>query len=302
MAVPPMRHHVEAPDFAPCRGGSHWSYRGVFWKYARDFARFRRRCNPMTGRRRQKRSRKMRHIWKICRPGPGGSVAGAALSFAQESPPPSRRPSARPPRPRPSPPPSRRPRSRSSRRPRTPGPSPRARSSSPTFIIKNNGGSDLDHLRRAPRMRLHGRLLRQGHQAGRRGQGRHVSVDTKSFSGPISKSVLLVSNDPDRPQMNLFVKAIVKPFVDVAAARLRALLGRQGRPGLAGRHPHLRGEGLQADRRRDRAALRQGGDLAGRRQGQDRRASGRPVQAARLRHGRRARGAPQRADPRRRPA
>ena len=44
----------------------------------------------------------------------------------------------------------------------------------------------------------------------------HTSVDTKSFSGPISKSVLVVSNDPDRPQMNLFVKAIVKPFVDVA--------------------------------------------------------------------------------------
>ena len=44
----------------------------------------------------------------------------------------------------------------------------------------------------------------------------HTSVDTKSFSGPISKSVLVVSNDPDRPQMNLFVKALVKPFVDVA--------------------------------------------------------------------------------------
>jgi hypothetical protein len=41
------------------------------------------------------------------------------------------------------------------------------------------------------------------------------SVDTKSFSGPISKSVLVVSNDPDRPQMNLFIKAMVKPFVDV---------------------------------------------------------------------------------------
>ena len=44
----------------------------------------------------------------------------------------------------------------------------------------------------------------------------HTSVDTKSFSGPISKSVLVVSNDPERPQMNLFVKAVVKPFVDVA--------------------------------------------------------------------------------------
>jgi hypothetical protein len=40
-------------------------------------------------------------------------------------------------------------------------------------------------------------------------------LDTKNFSGPIAKSVLLVTNDPNRPQMNLFIKAIVKPFVDV---------------------------------------------------------------------------------------
>jgi hypothetical protein len=43
----------------------------------------------------------------------------------------------------------------------------------------------------------------------------HSSVDTKSFSGPISKSIVVHSNDPERPQMNLFIKAMVKPFVDV---------------------------------------------------------------------------------------
>jgi hypothetical protein len=43
----------------------------------------------------------------------------------------------------------------------------------------------------------------------------HSSVDTKSFSGPISKSIMVHSNDPERPQMNLFIKAMVKPFVDV---------------------------------------------------------------------------------------
>jgi len=47
-------------------------------------------------------------------------------------------------------------------------------------------------------------------------EGKVVShVDTKSFSGPIAKSILVVSNDPDRPQVNLFIKAVVKPFVDV---------------------------------------------------------------------------------------
>ncbi|HEY3202366.1 MAG TPA: DUF1573 domain-containing protein [Thermoanaerobaculia bacterium] len=83
------------------------------------------------------------------------------------------------------------------------------------FVLKNNGGSDLVISDARPScgctVSSFDKLIKPG------AEGKvHASVDTKSFSGPISKSVLVVSNDPDRPQMNLFVKAMVKPFVDVA--------------------------------------------------------------------------------------
>jgi len=83
------------------------------------------------------------------------------------------------------------------------------------FLIKNVGGSDLVITDARPScgctVSSFDKLIKPG------AEGKvHTSVDTKSFSGPISKSVLVVSNDPDRPQMNLFVKALVKPFVDVA--------------------------------------------------------------------------------------
>ena len=83
------------------------------------------------------------------------------------------------------------------------------------FVIKNTGGSDLVITDARPScgctVSNFDKLIKPG------AEGKvHTSVDTKSFAGPISKSVLVVSNDPDRPQMNLFVKAIMKPFVDVA--------------------------------------------------------------------------------------
>jgi len=41
-----------------------------------------------------------------------------------------------------------------------------------------------------------------------------LTVDTKNFSGPISKTALVVSDDPALPQMTLFLTAYVKPFVE----------------------------------------------------------------------------------------
>ena len=60
------------------------------------------------------------------------------------------------------------------------------------------------------------------------------------------------SNDPERPQMNLFIKAMVKPFVDVLPRRSSASRSSRAtrRPG---RHPPLRGEGLPPDDRRPRS-------------------------------------------------
>ena len=99
-----------------------------------------------------------------------------------------------------------------------------------TFVVKNNGGSDLIISDARPScgctVASFDKVVKPG------GEGKIVSsVDTKSFSGPISKSILLVSNDPDRPQMNLFVKANVKPFVDVLPqpfARFSVIKGDSG--------------------------------------------------------------------------
>ena len=82
------------------------------------------------------------------------------------------------------------------------------------FVVKNSGGSDLIISDARPScgctVASFDKVIKPG------GEGKiQSSVDTKSFSGPISKSVLVVSNDPDRPQVNLFIKALVKPYVDV---------------------------------------------------------------------------------------
>lgn len=82
------------------------------------------------------------------------------------------------------------------------------------FTVKNTGGADLVISDARPScgctVASFDKVIKPG------GEGKiQSSVDTKSFSGPISKSVLVVSNDPDRPQMNLFIKALVKPYVDV---------------------------------------------------------------------------------------
>jgi hypothetical protein len=42
-----------------------------------------------------------------------------------------------------------------------------------------------------------------------------AEVDTTGFSGPISKAVLVFSNDPTAPQVNLVIKADVRAFIEV---------------------------------------------------------------------------------------
>jgi hypothetical protein len=83
-----------------------------------------------------------------------------------------------------------------------------------TFVVKNNGGSDLVISDARPGCGCTVASFDKTIKPGAEGKVT-TSVDTKSFSGPISKSVLLVSNDPERGQINLFIKANVKPFVDI---------------------------------------------------------------------------------------
>jgi hypothetical protein len=42
-----------------------------------------------------------------------------------------------------------------------------------------------------------------------------AKLDTKDFSGPISKSILIMTNDPREPTMSVVIKANVQPFVEV---------------------------------------------------------------------------------------
>ena len=83
-----------------------------------------------------------------------------------------------------------------------------------TFLIKNSGASDLIISDARPGCGCTVASFDKVIKPGAEGKVQ-TSVDTKSFSGPISKSVLLVSNDPERGQINLFIKATVKPYVDI---------------------------------------------------------------------------------------
>ena len=165
------------------------------------------------------------------------------------------------------------------------------------FMIKNTGGSDLVITDARPScgctVSSFDKLIKPG------AEGKvHTSVDTKSFSGPISKSVLVVSNDPGPPADEPLRQGAREAVRRRRPAGVRPLLGRQGRHGLAGRRPDLRGEGLQAGRRRDGAALRQGRGLA--RPATRTRSPGRPGEQYKLAisvTAGRARGPPERAGP-----
>ena len=42
-----------------------------------------------------------------------------------------------------------------------------------------------------------------------------AKLDTKDFSGPISKSILIMTNDPTEPTVSVVIKSNVQPFVEV---------------------------------------------------------------------------------------
>lgn len=43
----------------------------------------------------------------------------------------------------------------------------------------------------------------------------HATLDTAGFKGPISKSLLVITNDPEKPSLNLVLKADVQPIIEV---------------------------------------------------------------------------------------
>jgi len=96
-----------------------------------------------------------------------------------------------------------------------------------TFVLKNEGKADLHITDVKPSCGCTApefdRTIKPG------AQGKVVlNVDTKTFTGPISKSALLLTDDPEKPQATIFVVANVKPYVDthpVGFFRLQALTG-----------------------------------------------------------------------------
>lgn len=83
------------------------------------------------------------------------------------------------------------------------------------FAVKNNGTQDLTISEARPSC---GCTVASFDKTVKPGQTGKITaaVDTKNFNGPITKSVTVVSNDPENPQLALTIKAIVKPYVEVA--------------------------------------------------------------------------------------
>ena len=95
------------------------------------------------------------------------------------------------------------------------------------FVLKNEGKADLHVTDVKPSCGCTAPEYDKTIKAG--GEGKVVlNVDTKSFQGPISKSALILTDDPEKPQVTVFVLASVKPFVEtlpVGFFRLQTLTG-----------------------------------------------------------------------------
>lgn len=96
-----------------------------------------------------------------------------------------------------------------------------------TFVLKNEGKADLHITDVKPSCGCtapeYDKTIKPG------AEGKVVlNVDTKTFQGPMSKSALVLTDDPEKAQVTLFVMFNVKPFVDthpVGFFRLQALTG-----------------------------------------------------------------------------
>ena len=83
------------------------------------------------------------------------------------------------------------------------------------FTVKNSGTQDLVISDARPSC---GCTVASFDRTVKPGQTGKITaaVDTKNFTGPITKTVSVVSNDPENPQLALTIKAVVKPYVEIA--------------------------------------------------------------------------------------
>lgn len=98
-----------------------------------------------------------------------------------------------------------------------------------TFTIKNVGKAPLEISQVRPTCGCTVASFDKNIPPG--GTGSVVAeVDTSAFNGPISKAVLVFSNDPETPQINLAVKAEVRAFIEVLPRSLLRFNVLQGEP------------------------------------------------------------------------
>jgi hypothetical protein len=95
------------------------------------------------------------------------------------------------------------------------------------FVVKNTGTSDLHITDVKPAcgctVSEFDKVVKPG------GEGKITAiVDTKNLQGSISKTMLVVTDDPTTPQLTLYLMAFVKPFVEALPYgffRIQALTG-----------------------------------------------------------------------------
>jgi hypothetical protein len=86
-----------------------------------------------------------------------------------------------------------------------------------SFVVKNTGNADLQIIAARPSC---GCTVADFDKVIKPGATGKVTahVDTTAFSGPISKTVTLETNDPSTPAAQLTIHAIVKPYVEAFPA------------------------------------------------------------------------------------
>ncbi|HET7436370.1 MAG TPA: DUF1573 domain-containing protein, partial [Thermoanaerobaculia bacterium] len=85
------------------------------------------------------------------------------------------------------------------------------------FAVKNTGTSDLEIISARPTCGCTVANFDKKIAAGQTGKV-SASVDTTNFAGPIAKSVMLETNDPNSPNAQVTIHAIVKPYVEAHPA------------------------------------------------------------------------------------
>ncbi|HUM01841.1 MAG TPA: DUF1573 domain-containing protein, partial [Thermoanaerobaculia bacterium] len=96
-----------------------------------------------------------------------------------------------------------------------------------TFLVKNTGTADLLITDVKPAcgctVTEYDKVIKPGTE------GKiALTIETKTFTGPIAKTALVLTNDPTMPQLTLHISAIVKPYVEAAPYgffRIQALTG-----------------------------------------------------------------------------